>query len=60
MEPKALSSRIKEKKSLKVFFSRHIRHQCVKMLTNTDYRRPIEPFFIEIPKFWAWADNLGR
>ena len=21
---------------------------------------PIEAFFIEIPNFWAWADNLGR
>jgi hypothetical protein len=27
-----------------------------------DYERPIKPFFIEIPNFWAWAgkfwDNL--
>jgi hypothetical protein len=21
---------------------------------------PNEPFFIEIPNFWTWADNLGR
>jgi hypothetical protein len=20
----------------------------------------MKPFFIEIPNFWAWADNLGR
>jgi hypothetical protein len=20
----------------------------------------MKPFFIEIPIFWAWADNLGR
>ena len=26
----------------------------------TDYERPIKPFFIEIPNFWAWTDNLGR
>ena len=24
------------------------------------YGRPMKPFFIEIPKFWAWADNLGK
>ena len=23
-----------------------------------DYGRPIEPFFIEIPIFWAWADKF--
>ena len=30
---------------------------------NTMYhelRRPNEVFFIEIPNFWAWADNLDR
>ena len=27
---------------------------------NIDYRRPMKPFFIEIPNFWAWAQNLGR
>ena len=25
-----------------------------------DYGRQIKPFFIEIPNFWAWADNLGK
>ena len=25
-----------------------------------DYGCPIKPFFIEIQKFWAWADKLGR
>ena len=25
---------------------------------NTDYGRPMKPFFIKIPNFWAWADNL--
>ena len=25
-----------------------------------DYRRPVKPIFIEIAKFWAWRDNLGR
>ena len=29
-------------------------------LLHTDYGRPKKPFFIEIPNFWAWADNLGR
>jgi hypothetical protein len=28
------------------------------MISNTDYRCPIKPFFIEIQKFWAWADKL--
>ena len=28
--------------------------------TDTDYGRLINPFFIEIQNFWAWADNLGR
>ena len=27
---------------------------------NPDYGRPMKPFFIEIPNFWAWTDNLGR
>ena len=27
---------------------------------GTDYGLPMKPFFIEIPKFWVWADNLGR
>ena len=26
----------------------------------TDYGRPIKPFFIKIPNFWAWADKLGE
>ena len=30
------------------------------MLAYTDYGRPMKPFFIENPNFWAWADNLGR
>ena len=33
----------------------------IKMIYEfTDYGRPTKPFFIEIPNFWAWADNLGR
>ena len=27
---------------------------------TTDYRHPMKPFFIEIQKFWAWTDKLGR
>ena len=27
---------------------------------STDYGRPMKPFFIEIPNFWAWTDKLGR
>ena len=27
---------------------------------STDYGRPMQPFFIEIQNFWAWADKLGR
>ena len=27
---------------------------------RTTYERPMKPFFIKIPNFWAWADNLGR
>jgi hypothetical protein len=25
-----------------------------------DFERPMKPFFIKIPNFWAWSDNLGR
>ena len=25
---------------------------------STDYGRPMKPFFIEIPHFWAWADKF--
>ena len=31
-----------------------------RMLTYTDYGRPMKPFFIKIRNFWAWADKLGR
>ena len=30
------------------------------ILTSTDYGRPMKPFFIEIPNFWAWADKFGQ
>ena len=30
------------------------------IIAVADYGRPMKPFFIEIPNFWAWADNLGR
>ena len=30
------------------------------ILCTTDCGHPMNPFFIEIPHFWAWADNLGR
>ena len=26
----------------------------------TDYGRPIKPFFVKIPNFWAWEDKFGR
>ena len=29
------------------------------MVCNTDYGRPMKPFFIEIQNFWAWSDKLG-
>ena len=38
---------------LSIFYS-----DCIS--ENTDYRRPMKPFFIEISKFWAWAENLGH
>ena len=25
-----------------------------------NYKHPMQPLFIQIPNFWAWADNLGR
>jgi hypothetical protein len=28
------------------------------MVHNTDYRRPMKPFCIEIQNFWAWADKF--
>ena len=33
---------------------------CNRFKKKTDYGRPMKPFFIEIPIFWAWADNLDR
>ena len=30
------------------------------MRLDTDYGRPMKPFFIEIQNFWAQADKLGR
>ena len=30
------------------------------LIHDTDYERPMKPFFIEIQNFWAWADKLGR
>ena len=30
------------------------------MASSTDYRRPMNPFFIEIQNFWTWADKLDR
>ena len=47
------------------FFSSKSRTQILKlpadnMYSSTDYGRPMKPFFIEIPNFRAWADNLGR
>ena len=27
--------------------------------SSTDYGGPRKPFFIEIPNFWTWANNLG-
>ena len=33
---------------------------CVLFSCTTDNGRPMKPFFIEIPNFWAWADNLVR
>ena len=27
---------------------------------TTDYGHTMKHFFIEIPNFWAWADNLGQ
>ena len=27
---------------------------------STDYGRPMKPFFIKIPNFWAWADNFRQ
>ena len=33
---------------------------CARMIEHTDYERPMQLFFIEIPNFWTWADNMGR
>ena len=27
------------------------------LVRDTDYGRPMEPFFIEIPNFWNWTDK---
>ena len=31
-----------------------------KLVSKKEYGRPMKPFFIEMPNFWAWSDNLGR
>ena len=30
------------------------------MVSDTDNGRPMKPFCIEVPNFWAWAEKLGR
>ena len=40
-----------------------VQRLCFMAIVSTifpDYGRPIKPFYIEIPNFWACADNLGR
>ena len=41
-------------------FTDRLYYNTIVMVGNTDYGRPMEPFFIEIQNFWAWADKLGR
>ena len=31
---------------------------CNRLFKTQCFRRPMNTFFIEIPNFWAWADNL--
>ena len=37
--------------------SQDCKANCVQ---NTDYGRPMKPFFTEIQNFWAWADKWDR
>ena len=41
------------------WFTPRIKKKIHNKLENTDYGRPMKPFFIEISNFWALADNLG-
>ena len=35
--------------------------KLINKITNEQKERALmKPFYIEIPNFWAWADNLGR
>ena len=44
-----------------VFFkSQNPRNAGTSLPKTMDYGRPLKPFFIEIPNFWAWVYNLGR
>ena len=40
-------------------FHFHLHDPKRNMFWSTDYGRPMKPFFILIPNFWAWADILG-
>ena len=46
--------------------SRDATNKCKSIMTNKKWLqtgttgRPMNPFFIKIPNFWAWADKLGR
>ena len=46
--------------------SRDATNKCKSIMTNKKWLqtgttgRPMNPFFIEIQNFWAWADKLGR
>ena len=41
------------------FLRKNSSAQC-DMIATTDYGRQMKPFIIEIHKFWAWADKLGK
>ena len=71
-KPERLINRVKRNTSKyeveEIQFSRGSETLCAvaagkkveKLLSPTDYRCPMKPFFIEIPNFWAWVDNSGR
>ena len=50
----------KKKGMILLFKSRNFLGACMYIGRFTDFRRPMKPFFIEIPNFWAWADKLDR
>ena len=54
----AQQSRFGQKIVFCTIFCQMTKNCCI--VIGKDYGCQVKPFFIEIQKFWAWADKLGR